>query len=189
MLEKINCALYIAFSFTVFTVYLKMAKYCLINCPDWSVFYFCKLCLQQVRVKATGSKTWRERKQEWVWRLNTLTALDIQPTSQQKRFTGLGNWQMSYSTKQRNEVKWMGQLCVGFHYSTHFTPVQVSSCHLNQSNMFTEHSLCFSISFLLLDLWYCIQQTVGLKVKWNENGSSHNSSTVSICLCGYDLTV
>lgn len=34
MLEKINCALYIAFSFTVFTVYLKMAKYCLINWPD-----------------------------------------------------------------------------------------------------------------------------------------------------------
>lgn len=112
MLKKINCALYIAFLSTVFTVYLKMAKYCLINWPDWSVFYFCKLWLQQVRVKATGSKTWRERKEEWVWRLNTLTALDIQPTSQQKRFTGLGNWQMSYSTKQRNEVKWMGQLRV-----------------------------------------------------------------------------
>ncbi len=63
-----------------------------------------------------GSKPQRERhregKQEWVWRLNTLTALDIQPTSQPKRFTGLGNWQMSYSTKQRNEVKWMGQLRV-----------------------------------------------------------------------------
>ncbi len=95
------CALYIAFFSTVFTVYLKMAKYCLINWPDWSV-----------RVKATTWKTWREGKQEWVWWLNTLTALDIQPTSQPKRFTGLGNWQMSYSTKQRNEVKWMGQLRV-----------------------------------------------------------------------------